>query len=270
MLHLTFEQRADATTALAENYSRPPLQVMHPIPDAAGCLCVYLLSPTGGVVQGDRYRIDICAGEGTHALFTTQSATKVYRMPQGYAEQTVNIEVGRDAIFEFLPDAVILFGDAELRQHLSVRLHPGAVALLFEIVMPGRTAHGEHLRFRRYSNRVVVHDAAGLLLFDNADIQPVHSDLTTVGKLEGYTCWGSAYLVGDLKKHNVNTAAFCETHRHVLEREGAIGSITPLYRDGLCARMLSERLESIYKAFYELQSIIRTQSLGLPDAPLRK
>ncbi len=88
---------------------------MRAIRDAAGCLCVYLLSPTGGVVQNDRYNIHISVGDEAHALFTTQSATKVYRMPEGCADQVIWIEVGRDAVFEFVPDTVILFADAELR-----------------------------------------------------------------------------------------------------------------------------------------------------------
>jgi len=269
VLRLVFEQREN-NTVLVENYSRPPLQVMRPIRDAAGCLCVYLLSPTGGVVQGDRYQIDICAGEHTHALFTTQSATKVYRMPDDHAEQRIDIEVSRDAIFEFVLDATILFTDADLRQQVNINLHPGAAALLYEIVLPGRVAKGEHLRFRRYANRLVVRDSLGLLLHDTADIQPSQTDLMAIGRLEGYACWGSLYLVGDLEKWKLNPNTFCEAHRSILECEGAIGSISPLYRNGLCVRMLSNRLETIYKIFDELRSIVRTQHMNLRDAPLRK
>jgi urease accessory protein len=269
VLRLTFERRADYT-ALIENYSRPPMQVMRAIPDEAGAICVYLLSPTGGVVQGDRYQINICAGEGTHSLFTTQSATKIYRMPQGWAEQHVDIEVGRDAFFEFLPDAAILFADADLRQQIDLRLQPGAMAMVYEIVMPGRVARGEHLHFRRYSIRVIVRDSNGLLLHDTADIQPGKTDLRSVGRLEGYSCWGSIYLVGDLAKWNITPLSFCEAHQGIMDCEDTIGSLSPLFRNGLCGRMLSERLETIYKAFYELRSIIRTQYMRLPDAPVRK
>jgi urease accessory protein len=243
---------------------------MRPIPDVAGCLCVYLLSPTGGIVQNDRYQIDICAGEGTHALFTTQSATKVYRMPNGYAEQNIHINVERNAIFEFVPDAAIVFADADFRQTIDVTLQPGALVLLYEIVMPGRLAHGEHLRFRHYLNRLTVRDDTGLLLYDTSDIQPEQTDLSTIGRLEGYTCWGSAYLVGDLEGQQIDSRSFCESHHNMLEREGAIGSLSALYRNGLYARMLSYRLETIYSAFNALRSLIRTQYLGLRDAPLRK
>jgi urease accessory protein len=257
-------------TALVENYARPPLQVMRAIPDAAGCLCVYLLSPTGGVVQGDRYAIHINVGEGTHVLFTTQSATKVYRMPEGCAEQNILINVERGAIFEFVPDAAILFADADMRQFIEVTLHPGALVLIHEIVMPGRLARGEHLRFRHYTNRLTVRDDVGLLLYDAAEIEPARDNLNTVGRLENYACWGSAYLLGDLTTWNINPAAFCEAHRDILEHEDSIGGLSPLYRNGLCVRMLSKRLETIYTAFHDLRQIMRTRYMGLPHAPLRK
>lgn len=136
--------------------------------------------------------------------------------------------------------------------------------------MPGRLARGEHLRFRRYSNRIVVRDAAGLVLYDAADIQPARDDLNAIGRLEGYPCWGSAYIVGDLKAWNIDALKFCQTHRSLLERSGAVGGLSSLYRAGMCVRMLSQRLETIYAAFLELRAVLRAQYMGLPDAPLRK
>lgn len=268
-LHLAFAKQ-DGKTALVQRYSRPPLQVMRAIPDAADCLCVYMLSPTGGVVQHDHYQIDICAGEGTHTLVTTQSATKVYRMPDGCAKQDIHIEVEQDAIFEFIPDAAILFAEADFHQRIEVSLQSGALALIFEIILPGRIARGEHLRFRRYLNQLVVRDAQGVLVYDTADVQPAQVDLNTVTRLEGYACWGSAYLVGDLESRQIDAAKFCETHHLLMQGEGYMGSLSPLYRNGLSARILSHRLESIYNAFHALRAILRTQYLKLPDAPLRK
>lgn len=268
-LRLTFARHGEQT-ALIENYARTPLQVMRPIPDAAGCLCTYLLSPTGGVVQHDHYAIHIKVGERAHALFTTQSATKVYRMPEGCAEQIVRVEVGSNAIFEYVPDAVILFADSDLRQEIEVKLHPGALALIYEIVLPGRFARGEHLTFRRYANRFSTRDTDGLILYEAANLEPARDALNSVGKLEGYTCWGSAYLVGDLSRYQIEAAAFCEKHQKLLECEPSIGGMSPLYRNGLVMRMLSHRLETIYAAFHGLRALIRTQYMGLPDALLRK
>ncbi|MCC6802839.1 MAG: urease accessory protein UreD [Anaerolineae bacterium] len=267
VLRLTFAQRG-GETVLTETYSRPPLQVMRAIRDTAGCLCVYLLSPTGGVVQGDRYTIRVAVGAGTHALVTTQAATKVYRMPDDCAEQVIQLEVERDAVCEFVPDAAILFADADFRQRIDIRLHPGALLILHEVVMGGRLARSECLRFRRYANRLIVHDDAGLLVYDSAEVEPAREDLTAAGRLEGRACWGSAYILGDLDGRGIDAAAFCASHQPLFE--GMVGGLSPLYRNGVSARIVSDQVESIYGAFHTLRGRVRTRHLGLRDAPLRK
>lgn len=268
-LRLTFA-RQDGRTILSENYSRPPLQVMRAIEDEAGCLCTYLVSPTGGVVQGDRYTIQIVVGANAHALFTTQSASKVYRMPDGSATQCIQIDVREGAVLEFVPDAAILFADADLKQQIEITLHRGALVFFQDIVMPGRVAMGERLLFRRYLNRLIVRDERGLLLHDASLVEPLKHSVDAVGILEGYTCWGSAYVLGDFAAWGIDAGAFCAEHQPLFEREGLLGALSPLYRDGIGARMVSQRLETIYSACSQLREAMRTQVLNVPATPLRK
>lgn len=268
-LRLEFERRQERT-ALTVNYSRPPLQVMRAIKGEGESLCIYLLSPTGGVVQGDRYFIHVRAGAGTHALCTTQSATRVYKMPDGCAEQYIRIDVEADAVCEFIPDATILFADADFSQQIEVTLQPGALLFLHDLVMPGRLARGERMQFRRYASRLVVRDAQGLVLHDAAALEPGRDRLDAVGVLEGYDCWGSAYLLGDLAKYGIDATTFCQMHQPLFTREGALGALSPLHRNGIGVRLLSHRLETIYALFHRLRQSIRTQYLHLPEAVLRK
>src|SRR5690606_32958244 len=121
---------------------------------------------------------------------------------------------------------------------IEVTLHDGALLLLHEIVMPGRLARGERLQFRRYENRIIVRDAAGLLLHDTALIEPARNDLDAVGVLEGYSCWGSAYLLGDLAGRGIEAQAFCAAHQGIFARGDALGALSPLYRNGISARMV--------------------------------
>jgi len=271
-LRLCFEKQADKTV-LVGNYSRPPLQVMRAIRDAAGCLCVYLLSPTGGVVQHDRYHIDIALREGAHALFTTQSATKVYRMPDGCAEQTVKIEVERGALLEYVPDAAILFAEADFHQRTEVTLHAGALILLTDAVMPGRLARGERLQFRRFANRLIVRDEDGLLAFESAVIEPASMDMNALGRLDGFSCWGTAIIAGDMAAWGGDIQRFVLEFNallaNVLPVKDGIGGISPLHRGGLSVRVLSHRLETIYAVFAALRDYLRT-ILNIPVAPLRK
>ncbi len=208
-LRLRFALQA-TTTVLAEKYFHTPLQVMRPIYDSAGVLCVYLLSPTGGIVQGDDYCTDLMLEPGTHALLTTQAATKVYRMPERGANQIVHIEVQENAILEYLPDAVILFKDADLVQEINITLRPGALLIFQDMVMPGRLARGEVLQFRRYANRLTVRDTAGLILYDNVDYQPAENDARRIGLFDSCPCWGGWYLIGDLQRIHLDAEAFCQ------------------------------------------------------------
>jgi urease accessory protein len=232
-----------------------------------------LLSPTGGVVQHDRYRINLSLEEGTHALFTTQSATKIYRMPEGCAEQWVQIEVGRGAFLEYVPDAAILFAEADFHQRTEVSLADGALGLFTDVVMPGRLARGERLQFRCFANRFVVRDTAGLLVFESSVMQPTLTDFDALGRLDGFSCWGTAYIVGDITAWGSDFQRFVpEFHARLadlLPPQEGIGGISPLHRGGLSVRVLSHRLETIYTVFQALRDHLRT-TLHMPTAPLRK
>lgn len=274
-LRLTFAKRHDGAgserTVLTERYFRTPLQVMRAVEDAAGVLTVYLLSPTGGVVQGDSYQIDVRVEAGAHALITTQAATKVYRMPERGASQCVQIEVLSGAVLEFLPDALILFAEADYAQEMHITLHPGALLLLQEIVMPGRLARGEVLMFKRYKNRVIVRDPGGLLLYDSVDYAPQEGDVSRPGMLDGYPCWGSWYLLGDLAAWGADAAAFCAAHHEMVEGvSDAVGGLSPLFRGGLSARVVARTLSPIYATFNGLWAAARGEVMRLPASTIRK
>lgn len=242
---------------------------MRAIPDGAGCLCVYLLSPTGGIVQDDCYSIDVTTGARTHVLFTTPSANRVYRMPTGSAEQHIRIIIDEGALLEFVPDATILFAEADFSQTIDITLKTGALLVLHDIVMPGRLARGECLQFRRYRSRLIVRDEGGLLLYDSAVIEPSARPLQQTGILEGFTCWGSFYIVGDLSFWNIDAPQFCQAHAGDMTGTGYQGGLSVLHRSGLSARLLSQRLDAIYTRFADLRRALR-ESIGLPGGILRK
>jgi urease accessory protein len=255
-------------TILRESYSHAPLQVMRPIVDGCGGLQIYMLSPTGGVVQGDNYDIKIVLDAGTQALITTIAANKVYRMPDGLARQTIRITVKRGALLEFVPDALILFKDAELEQDIQITLEDGAMCIFQDSVMGGRIARSEVLQFRRYFNRIEVSDEKGLLLYDKADYQPQPQDREQVGLLDGFAVWGSWYAFGNFAERGIDTTEFCQQH-HDFEASGVLGSISTLYRNGIAARFLSNRLETIETSFEHLRQAMR-EAMNLPYARIRK
>ena len=268
-LKLAFVQQNDRTV-MAESFFRVPLQVMKPRYDESGCACVYLLSPTGGVVQGDHYQIEVTLAVDTHVTLTTQAATKVYAMPLQGATQLMQVQVGENAIFEYLPDSTILFRDANFSQDISLFLERGAKAVLQEIVMPGRLARGEMLAFTQYQSRIEASDSDGLLLYDTCRIQPKRQAyLTGPGVLEEYACWGSWYLVGDSEVPQWEV--LCEFAEPFLNQPPkSIGGLSQLGKGGIAIRMLAHNAEAIQSTFQTIWDWLKTEHLGLKTVDLRK
>ncbi len=269
VLKLAFAQR-NGSTALSESFFRAPLQVMKPHYDESGCACIYLLSPTGGVVQGDDYQIDVALGPHSQATLTTQAATKVYAMPLQGAAQSLRVRIGKNATFEFLPDPTILFRDANFSQHASFSLARGAMLVMQEIVMPGRLARGEKLVFTQYRSHLKVSDSKGMLLFDTCLLQPKHQPhLTAHGVLENYACWGSWFLLGDFEIPQWD--ALCKIAEPFLNHaDRSIGGLTQLNRNGIAIRMLAHNSGVIQSAFQTIWNRIKKEHFGLETVDLRK
>ena len=103
---------ATGKTVIREQYSRVPLLAQRAIyleETLPAMAYVYIVSPSGGILQGDRYRIDIALGNHTIAHVTTQGAMRIYKMDQNYASQIINIKVGDESYFEYIPDQIIPF-----------------------------------------------------------------------------------------------------------------------------------------------------------------
>jgi len=78
-------ERLGDRTRLVEVDPRPPLQVMAAheveprVPDLASLTVV---SPSGGILQGDRLEVDIDVGMRARLAVGTQSSVRVYRAPE--------------------------------------------------------------------------------------------------------------------------------------------------------------------------------------------
>ena len=72
-------------TVITKQESQVPLYVqkaLHYDESIPSMAHVFILSPSGGVLQGDRYRTDITSQNNAIAHITTQGATRIYKMAQ--------------------------------------------------------------------------------------------------------------------------------------------------------------------------------------------
>ncbi|WP_080791726.1 urease accessory protein UreD [Corynebacterium pacaense] len=127
--------------------------------ETSGRLTYTVLNPGGAYFGGDSYLLDVRVDPGASLSLYTQSATKVYRTPQGRAEQTMDVHLAEGASMEYLPDQLIMYRGASFRQHTVVHMHPRARVVMAEIITPGWSPDGSDFAFDelRMSTDIMVH-----------------------------------------------------------------------------------------------------------------
>ncbi len=140
-LELRFEERG-GLTGIARRRHRGPLMVQRAFAQDDGSCHVYVLHPPGGVVGGDRLRVEATLLPGCRALLTTPAATKAYRSPNRPSLLTQSFAVGAGALLEWLPQETIVFDGAWLHSSTSVELAATAQFAGWEVCCLGRNDLG--------------------------------------------------------------------------------------------------------------------------------
>jgi len=103
------------------------------------------VNTAGGIAGGDRFEIEITAGEESRIALTTAAAEKVYRAEGPAAELEIKLKAAAGSHLSWLPQETILFDGARLSRRIDVDLAERASLLLAEIMVFGRTAMGERM-----------------------------------------------------------------------------------------------------------------------------
>src|SRR5438270_12510954 len=118
------------------------LRVRFPWPEGDGRSAV-LVNTAGGIAGGDRFDIEIAAGEGARLTLTTAAAEKVYRAAGPAAELNIALRLAGRAHLSWLPQETILFARARMSRRMGIDLAEGCSLLLCGIVLSGRGGGGE-------------------------------------------------------------------------------------------------------------------------------
>ena len=130
-------------TVVTDQYSQIPLYTQKAlyydefIPNMAN---LFIMSPSGGILQGDRYRMDITLTNQAVCHITTQGATRIYKMNSNYATQLINITVSKNSYLEFIPDQLIPYQKSRYYQKVELNIEDSATLVYSEILTPGRAA----------------------------------------------------------------------------------------------------------------------------------
>ena len=142
----------DGVTRRGTLHESGSLRVRFPSPEDEGLSGVFV-NTAGGIAGGDRFDIDIVAGEGARLTLTTAAAEKVYRAPGPAAQLNIALRAEAGAHLAWLPQETILFDRARILRRIDIDLADDASLLLCEIVVFGRAAMGERMLHGEFIDR---------------------------------------------------------------------------------------------------------------------
>lgn len=276
ILRLKLEKdSATGNTVIKEQYSRVPLlaqRAMYLEETLPAMAYVYIISPSGGILQGDRYQIDIKLGNNTLAHVTTQGATRIYKMEKNYASQTININVQEESYFEYIPDQIIPFRNSRFYQEVNLNVHDNATMIYSEVIVPGRVASGEAFEYDLCYIKTVGRNQLGKTRFmDVVKLDPKNKNLGIKGILGKYKVVGTTYIV---TKESYIQDLQNEIDKQIesIEDGGKISVGTSVLPDskGIIIRILGNSAEDVKKIIFTVLRITRKMIVGATFSGSRK
>ncbi|SHG19914.1 urease accessory protein UreD [Bradyrhizobium erythrophlei] len=171
------------------------LRVRFPSPEADGLSAVFV-NTAGGVAGGDRFGIEIAAGEGTRLSVTTAAAEKIYRAEGPAAQLDISLKAAAGAQIAWLPQETILFDRARVSRHIDIDLADSASLLLCEIVVFGRTAMGERMLSGEFTDRWRLSRGGRLVFAENIRLDgDIGEKLGRAAVARGGVAIGTALIV---------------------------------------------------------------------------
>ena len=232
--------------------------------------CIFIITTTGCVLQGDRIALEIEVGKNAQAHVTTQSATKVHMMNANYASQLQDIVVEEGGYLEYMPDPLIPHRTSRFLSKTRLSVAETGSLLYAEVVLPGRKYHHEDemFGFDLYSSTIEAtrRESGEKLFVEKFIIDPRETDLSRTGIMNGYEVFGNVILMTTKEK----TMQVREAVEAGVDREArlAYGASLLPGECGLIFKVLGMTSESVRGKIREFWQIARKAVAGrdLPQA----
>ena len=259
-------------TVVTEQYSKVPLftqKALYYDESLSNMAHLFIMSPSGGVLQGDRYRMDISLSNHAVSHITTQGATRIYKMNSNYATQLININVEKDCYLEFIPDQIIPYQNSRYYQKVFLNVDPSASLIYSEMVVPGRVAMGELFSYDICYLKTIGRDTKNVIKFiDNSILDPKKQKMNTLGVFGNHTVMTSIYILTKKKFVTILNQKINSALRFNDEIYGG-SSILP-DNCGLLVRLLCNSSEIAKTEIYNIVRTVRKEILGATFTEIRK
>jgi urease accessory protein len=200
VLDVSFARRGNRSV-LADLYRKAPLLVQQALywdEHLPGLPCVYIITTSGCVLQGDRLDLSIAVGADAMAHVTTQSATKVHQMDANFAAVSQRLRLAENGYLELLPGPVIPHRHSRFIACTQATVAEDATLLNVEILQSGRKHQGagEQFEFDLYSSALTASRPDGTALFTEKLVaEPWRHPVRQVGVMGKFDVFANVTLI---------------------------------------------------------------------------
>lgn len=252
-------ERRDQRTVLAHAHHSGPLRVQKPLyPETPGRADLLILHPPAGIAGGDRLSVEVRLEAGAQARITTPGAGKWYRSSGASARQDVHLQIGADAVMEWLPQEAIVFDGARAHSRTRIECSEHARGCGWDILVLGRRASGERFARGHMHQSTSLRRAGRLLWQEHARLDADDGLRDSPLGWHAAQAFGSFWMLGLPADESL-----LERCREVAEPGVHLG-LTRFDHGLWLARALGDSVERIRAAFTRIWALVRPALCGAP------
>jgi urease accessory protein len=266
VLQMEFARR-DERSVLAHLYRQAPQvaqQALYWDEHVPTMPCVFMITTSGCVLQGDRFDVSISLHPGATAHVTTQAATKIHQMDAGFAAQSTRLHLADDSYLELLPGPVIPHRHSRFVTTTTAAVAATATMLITELVAPGRKYHGGELfEYDLYSSALTVARPGGSALCTEKFVsEPWRNPVRQAGVMGDFDVLANVTLVAPPR---VADTVLAQIDATIDASTPCMAGASRLPNDaGLVYKVLGKETEPVRAKIRDFWRLVRHAAIGAP------
>lgn len=255
---------------IARQYYKLPLQVMTPFyQDMDGTVFLYLLNPSGGVLDYDNFKIEVKIKDGAKTWIGTPSATKIYKRRDEKApvacQQNI-FYVGQGSVLEYCPEEIIPYADSAFIQKNNFYLNEDSTLLAWDILSSGRMLRGEIFQFEQYASQTHIYVNDVPVLIDKMLINPDELNVKNLQCMREYLYAATIYVYAEACTNEFVDDLIKRAQNY---EDGLFGA--SLVTEKLVViKILGNHAYSILEEVHKMWDFLRRRLLGKEAVRIRK
>lgn len=251
-LHIETTLR-EKKTVLKTSFCTPPFKIADVTEDKKQqVLHLMMMSSSPGVLDGDKYELQINLDEKCSLDLKTQAYQRLYQMENG-AKQVMVVNMKEGSSLIYIPHPLVPHQNSIFKSKNKISMDENCSLIWGEVLSCGRKLNGEVFKFSSYHNITEIFYKGKLAVKENLLMKPAEINVKCVGQLEGYTHQASLICISD----KINVEEKTEAVINLLQAEKNIESgmsTTPV--NGIIVRLLGNNSEQLFNLLKSISGIL--------------